>query len=287
MEVCDIVPDFIEEHDTTHVPTLSPVPDDKESLPEDSQSLKASRAGTEVSGYVKLPQPTEVQQVTNKRKASNQQIKTRPGRKKAKLTKYARKAAQNGNRANAANATNSVAEKSPGKSPDGSRAGETTATSATSTVSLDPAKRTKTKAKKQKSSDQGKACTTKVCGICTEDVPSPSGFPAAKDIPRFCKHAQDYCKVCIKRSLENDIETKRSLKIGCPHCERDWGRSYLANFIDEEALRSYDRSLQESDPNFRICLNNDCDGGAIYTGKRRRILCSQYQFAMCFECREP
>ena len=162
-------------------------------------------------------------------------------------------------------------------------------TETTATLATLPPDSTDNSEEKSKELDPEKVkpFVTKVCGICAEDVDICRGFPMRKDLPPYCRHARDSCKDCIGKSLNSDVETKRFLKIGCPYCECDWGRSFLANFMSEEAIHLYDRTLQESDPKFRSCLAKDCDGGYIYSGRRCKVSCHQCHSSMCFNCRVP
>ena len=129
---------------------------------------------------------------------------------------------------------------------------------------------------------------TKACTICATETDTAL-YPDLSLIPNTCQtHCADICISCFKISLAADISEKPTHHISCPACDVEWGRPFLEPWVTEAELEPYGskkliRDL-ETDPDFRGCQSQACNGRQLYSGGEGEpmMTCGACGFISCY-----
>eukprot|EP01084_Bolivina_argentea_P187849 323496_1 len=124
------------------------------------------------------------------------------------------------------------------------------------------------------------------CKICREDTELINISPG-------CKHNPDYCRECIKRTIETKISSKGNRQFQCmyPRCDTEFDSSQYYALLDKKHLCIVDKlnlnAILEIMPEFRWCKNpKGCGSGQLvsnWKGLQGYYSCHACEQEMCFK----
>jgi len=111
------------------------------------------------------------------------------------------------------------------------------------------------------------------------------------ELIKTCAHLLSTCTECLREHLKARFDDRHIDQITCPDlkCKELWTIDHVRGFATVAQLNTFRQRKREADPNFRRCLNPECDAGKVYGdgGTHPRITCEECGFAMCFTHRMP
>ncbi|GBB83223.1 hypothetical protein RclHR1_00100027 [Rhizophagus clarus] len=108
--------------------------------------------------------------------------------------------------------------------------------------------------------------TTRVeCQICFEFRPK---FSFSK-ITANCNHESNICKLCVKRHIKSQLDSRFDVEINCPFngCNKKFNTDDIKNISEELSERISALALRQTlsmMPEFRWCKNPKCNSGQIH-----------------------
>ncbi|XTI93253.1 hypothetical protein V2W45_1430445 [Cenococcum geophilum] len=110
----------------------------------------------------------------------------------------------------------------------------------------------------------------RLCIICT-DAKQIGKFPQGK-ITACCGHEPQVCSEDVQIWITSELESKGWENIRCPECRELLERSDIRKLASKKTLARYEtlvtRAILSANPNFRWCLNPECDSGQIHENNR-------------------
>lgn len=123
------------------------------------------------------------------------------------------------------------------------------------------------------------------CIICT-DAKRIGKFPQDKITAR-CGHEPQVCSKDVQTWITSELESKGWENIRCPECREPLERSDIRKLASKKTFARYEtlvsRAILSANPNFRWCLNPECDSGQIHeNGKDGPVFrCAECKTKIC------
>lgn len=126
------------------------------------------------------------------------------------------------------------------------------------------------------------------CVTCIETKPVHQDFPTFSSC---ATHSADVCLSCIYRQTVSRIESH--LQQGwaactCPECDELIPKKELHRVLPRQQVKELKalvkRAQLPSEENWRNCLAEGCNNGALYPGKSAKIQCRECAAKACFKC---